>query len=435
MTSVRVLLVSAYELGHQPLGVLAPAGVLRARGHDVRVLDLAREPWDPDAARDVDKVAFSVPMHTATRLVRTVAGDVDRPVACYGLYAAMCADVADAIVSRDPVTALVRWVEDDSDAQVESALPARDLVPPPSQYVRLAVAGEERIVASVAASEGCAHRCRHCPVPVVYDGRIRITSVADVIADIDQQVALGARHVSFSDPDFLNGAQHARRVVAAMHERWPELTFDATVKVEHILRHAELWADFAEAGCLFVVSAFESLDDRILERLDKGHTARDAARAVALLREHGIEIRPSWLPFTPWSDDATVRDILEFVAEHDLVGNVEPVQYTIRLLLPRGSLLLDDPEVQARIGPWDAAMCAYPWTHRDAGMDRYQEDLAELVERSVAAGDSTGITYDLVRSRAGLPPLGIEPPDRPRLTEAWFCCAEPTTSQLRAVSR
>ena len=55
-----------------------------------------------------------------------------------------------------------------------------------------------------------------------------------------------------------------------------------------------------------------------------------------------MEIRPSWLPFTPWTTADDLADILEFISQHDL--DVDPVQVTIRLLIPEGSLVLDVPE-------------------------------------------------------------------------------------------
>src|SRR5207247_1236788 len=82
----------------------------------------------------------------------------------------------------------------------------------------------------------------------------------------------------------------------------------------------------------------------ILVRLDKGHTTADASAAIALLREHGIEPRPSFMPFTPWTTPQDVVDLLDFVVEHDLIANVDPVQYMIRLLIPEGSLLLGHPD-------------------------------------------------------------------------------------------
>ncbi len=338
----------------------------------------------------------------------------------------MCDDVATALVSRDPDTAVLAWIEDDPGLVATEALPARDLLPPLARYAHLVQSGEEHLVASVEASRGCAHRCRHCPVPVVYDGRIRINDVDQVVADVAQQVARGARHVTYGDPDFFNGVHHALRVVRAVHARFPELTFDCTVKVEHILRHADVWPELAAAGCIFVVSAFESVNDATLELLDKGHTAAEAGQAVDLLRGHGIAIRPSWLPFTPWATLDDIREILEFVAAHGLVGNVDPVQYAIRLLVPEGSLLLGHVD---GLGPWDGERLTYVWS---SPLDPLQARFAALVE---AAGDAPiPGTYDALRREVGLAPLGLTTvADSPRLDEPWFCCAEPTELQLRAI--
>jgi radical SAM superfamily enzyme YgiQ (UPF0313 family) len=428
---VHVLVVSTYELGHQPLHAAAPAAALRSRGHEVRVIDLSVDEWDPALLDGVDKVVVSVPMHTAARLARTLLTRIHRPTCCFGLYASTCADVADAVVAGEYDDAVVRWVEtDDVGEPVQlgrrssvPALPARTLLPPLRRYAHLALDGEERPVGYVEASHGCAHRCRHCPVPVVYDGRIRIVPEDDLLRDVDQVVHMGARHLTFGDPDFLNGVHHSRRVVEAVHRRYPELTFDCTIKVEHILRHESVWPEFAAMGCLFVVSAFESTDNATLDRLDKGHTVADSARAVALLREHGIEIRPSFLPFMPWTTVGHVRDLVKFVAEHDLVGNVDPVQYTIRLLLPPGSLLLDDPGVAASIEGYDADALSYVWRAADPAVDELQRELASIVQQSVAAGESIPATYALVREAVGLPALldAGSTEGRPRLTEPWFC--------------
>ena len=262
----------------------------------------------------------------------------------------------------------------------------------------------EQLVAVVEASRGCAHRCRHCPVPVVYDGRIRIVAVDAVLDDVAQQVAAGAQHLTFADPDFFNGVHHARRVVHAVHDAFPDLTFDCTVKVEHILAHRDVWSEMADAGCRFVVSAFECVDDATLARLDKGHTTEDEAAAVALLRAHGIEMRPSWLPFTPWTTLEQLRALVDFVADHDLVGNVDPVQYTIRLLLPPGSLLLEHPDLAPHLGAYDPDRLSYQWQAADPAMDRLQAELATLVETAVATDAPIPVTYARVRDRARVGP-------------------------------
>ncbi len=462
---MRVLLVSTYELGHQPVHVASPAAALRRRGHDVAALDLSVQPWDPDLVDWAGAVAFSVPMHTAMRLATAAATAVrhqrpDLPICFYGLYAAVSADAtlratADRVIAGEYEPGLLAWVDQvEAGAAATSGepvpardtkailhlgrsdfeVPARDLLPPLERYAHLAVDGEERLVGAVEASHGCASRCRHCPVPTIYDGRIRVVGPEVVLADIAQLVAAGARHITFADPDFLNGVHHSRRVVAAMHERFPELTFDCTNKVELILRHRAIWDDMADAGCLFVVSALESVNDEILEHLDKGHTAAEAAEAIGLLRAEGIEVRPSFLPFTPWTTPGDLVDLVDFVAAHDLIANVDPVQYTIRLLVPEGSLLLDHPDMRSHLGHYDAERLSYPWKAVDPAMDELQVRLAGLVETGLAAGEPPGALY-LAVSRAVRQAAGDVDPDpggrqliaagstqgRPRLTEPWFC--------------
>lgn len=423
---MKVLLISTYELGHQPLGIAAPAGALRSRGHDVRALDLAIDEWSPELVEWADRVAISVPMHTATRLAAEVADRIDRPVACFGLYAAMCSDIGDALVSRDPVSEVVRWVEGDATVSVRPPTPARDLLASPERYAHLIRDGVRVPIAYTEASQGCVHRCRHCPVPVVYDGRIRITDVETVLADVDAQTARGARHITFGDPDFFNGVHHARRVVEAVHRAHPDLTFDCTVKVEHVLAQESMWPWMADHGCLFVISAFESVSDPILATLDKGHTARDGARAISVLRDAGIEPRPTWLPFTPWSTIDDVREILEFVADHDLVGNVDPVQYSIRLLVPDGSLLLGHIE---DLGEWNPAALSYPWS---SPLDGLAGEFAAVVE--AGADDPPGDVFNRLRALVDLAPVDVAAVvDAPRLSESWFCCAEPTAGQLKTL--
>lgn len=459
---MRTLLISTYELGHQPLHAASAAGALLQAGHEVRCLDLSVEMWDDDAVAWAEAVGISVPMHTATRLAERAAQRIreihpDVPIAFYGLYAGMDhhpdgSNLADAQFAGAYEHGLVGWLgrlisaENATDPTVDlsrrpSLLPARHLLPDISRYAHMALGDDESPVGYTEASRGCVHTCRHCPVPIVYDGRIRIIDADVVLADIDQLVEAGARHITFADPDFLNGVRHSERVVRAMHARHPHLTFDVTTKVEHILEHASVWREFAAAGCLFVVSAFESVNDEILRRLDKGHTAAEAARAVRQLRQHGIEIRPSWMPFTPWTTPADVLAIMEFVRDHDLMANVDPVQFTIRLLVPQGSLLLDLPEMTPHLRGYDEERLTHEWHPDDPRSDDLQEELAEIVERGIAEESSDAVLFERMwtavkaaapEATAGpAPDLSGRPlPVRPRLTEPWFCCAEPTDMQF-----
>ena len=443
---MRVLLISTYELGHQPLHVASPAAALRRAGHEVRCLDLSVQPWDPGAMEWTQAVGFSVPMHTAMRLALSAGRRVRRehpglPICFYGLYATVSRELVERelaarVIAGEYEPALTAWV-DELAAPGATALaaerpiihlqrgtfdpPARELLPGLERYARLAVGGEERLVGYVEASHGCVHRCRHCPVPAVYDGRIRVVQADTVLRDVERLAGMGARHITFGDPDFLNGWRHSLAIVRAMHERFPELTFDCTTKVEHVLEHAEVWEEMAASGCLFVVCALESVNDEILVRLDKGHTTAEAVLALDLLREHGIETRPSFMPFTPWTTPRDVLEIVDFVAAHDLVANVDPVQYTIRLLVPEGSLLLERKDLREHLGPYEAERLSYPWRSADPAADRLQGRLSALVQQSAAAQEATGLTFAriraAVREATGEPAVRSQRPsrwDRPR---------------------
>jgi len=432
---MRILLVSTYELGHQPVHLAMPAASLRAAGHDVRTLDLAVEPFDDGAIAWADAVAFSVPMHTAFRLALEAARTVrarapETPICLYGLYARVdeastLGAVADRLIAGEYEAELVAWAEElprgatTSRARIRLPVPDRSGLPGLGHYARLQDGNQRRLVGQVQASRGCRHRCRHCPVPTVYDGRFRIVPGRVVLADIEQLVAMGAEHISFGDPDFLNGPAHSLRIVRAMRDRFG-IGFDVTTKVELILRHAGIWEELAASGLRFVVSAFETTNDRILRLLRKGHTVAGAARAVRLLRRFDIPVRPTWLPFTPWSTPMDLVDIVGFLDEHHL--DVDPIQLTIRLLVPDGSLLLDEPELHPHLtGRTDGG---WQWRAADPAMDELATRLSAIVAAGIGAppGEVLARLRDEIFAAAEKePPPPVATGGGPRLTEPWFC--------------
>jgi len=448
---VKVLLISTYELGHQPLGVASPARALLDAGHEVMALDTSVDPYREELCEWADAVAISVPMHTAMRLGLSLARRIKRenpglPVAFYGLYAAIGADrtvgsVIDRAIVGEYEARLVGWVEDlargerlvgvERDLGRSSfGLPARHLLPPLDRYAHLQVDGEHRLVGYTEASHGCRHRCRHCPVPVVYDGTFRITGIDSVLADVEQLAAAGARHITFGDPDFLNGPAYAMRVIEAVHSEFPDLTNDLTIKVSHILEAPERLERLAASGTLFIVSAFETVSDGVLRLLDKGHTVTEMSRAVAECRRFGIDIHPSWMPFTPWTTPDEILGIFRFLSDHDLFEVTDPVQLSIRLLIPEGSLLTAIPEIAPHLGSYDGDALSYQWSSSDARMDVLAKDLAAIAASGADAGDDPMSTmlemWETAQSRTGGQiaeaqlPIGATS-GRPRLTEPWFC--------------
>jgi radical SAM superfamily enzyme YgiQ (UPF0313 family) len=479
-TAAKIVLISTYELGRQPFGLASPAAWLRKRGHSIVCLDLARQELDEAAVKAADLIAIYLPMHTATRLAAQLlpalrAQNSRAHLCCYGLYAPMNEAYlrslgVSTILGGEFENGLVHLAErvlqangnGASQLPQEEALvsmerlqfevPDRSGLPALQKYAHLIIpengpqdeSGKGyRIVGSTEASRGCKHLCRHCPIVPVYNGVFRIVPREIVMEDIRRQVAAGAQHISFGDPDFFNGIGHAIPLAEQFHCEFPEITYDVTIKIEHLRKYAEHIPKLKDTGCLFVISAVESVDDVVLAALEKGHSRVDFLQVAEKFRELGMTLHPTFVPFSPWTTVESYLDLLKVISEQQLTENVAPIQLGIRLLIPEGSRMLELEDIRRAIGPFDRESLVYPWKHADPRVDA----LSETVQEIAAAADREKATRTQAFERvwiaahraAGIaaPPLvknsGARPV--PFLSEPWYCCAEPTRDQLVSIGR
>jgi radical SAM superfamily enzyme YgiQ (UPF0313 family) len=453
---MHVHLISTYDLGRQPFGLASPAAWLRSAEFEVSCSDLAVERLDEPAIASASLVAIHLPMHTATRLATAIVPRVralnpEARLCVYGLYAPPNASLfrslgVGSILGGEFEAALVslaRSVRDGSQGPAREStislerqrflVPDRDGLAPLERYAHLHLdADRRRTVGYTESSRGCKHRCRHCPVVPIYDGVFRIVQPEVVLEDVRQQVDNGAEHLTFGDPDFFNGIGHAMAIARRMHERHPDLTWDVTIKVEHLLRHRDHLAELARCGCILVTSAVESLDDRVLALLDKGHTREDFARVARLCREAGLILNPTFVAFHPWITPDGYLDLLATIAELSLVDHVASVQLALRLLVPRGSRLLEVPEVRKLTGPFDERALVHPWVHPDPSVDELQRAVQEVVESETANGSGRRRVFARVLNIAQNAAAREAPPrldeawltaraSVPYLTEPWYC--------------
>jgi radical SAM superfamily enzyme YgiQ (UPF0313 family) len=524
---MKIVLISTYELGRQPFGLVSPAAWLRKREHEVACFDLTRQGLEWGAVRSAELIAIYLPMHTATRLACKLIPSLREQnpgahICCYGLYAPMNAEylrslgvgtilggefegglvrlvkrleVADRLEEKKRIfpqglkpsdaegsmpelklrrpsardsapaadgdalkrapTTLVENLNPSGDKTVQATqtepmislerlkfeVPDRAGLAPVAQYAHLVLpGGGYRIVGSTEASRGCKHLCRHCPIVPVYNGVFRIVQHGVVLADVRQQVAAGAQHISFGDPDFFNGIRHAMELVEAFHSEFPGVTYDVTIKIEHLRKQERHLARLRDTGCLFVISAVESVDDGILERLDKGHTREDFLYVARKFRELGMTLHPTFVPFTPWTTLDGYLDLLRVLAKEELVENVAPIQLGIRLLIPEGSRLLELEEVRRTVGAFDAESLVYPWTNADGRVDLLSETVqviaAEADRKKESRVAAFARIWEAAHAAAGIhaPELRVaEGCGVAFLSEPWYCCAEPTRDQLVSI--
>ncbi|MBV9689409.1 MAG: radical SAM protein [Ktedonobacteraceae bacterium] len=477
-----ILLISCYELGHQPFHLASLLAMLRQAGYSPVAVDAAVETLSDEVIARACFVGIAVQMHTALRLGEQIAQHVrsknpSTHICCYGLYALLNANyllqgsainqeatnrgatgraptthLIDSAIGGEyelPLLNLVAALEQGEHDTIpgvrtrhsESApwiqrtpfvVPDRVQLQPLERYARLQVGTELRLAGYTETTRGCKHTCLHCPITPIYQGRFFAIPLEVVLQDIRAQVAQGARHITFGDPDFWNGPTHAMRILRILHREFPSVTFDATIKIEHLLKHRHLLAETKELGCAFIVSAVESLHDSVLQHLDKGHSSADVAEAFALLEQVGIPLRPSLLPFSPWETLESYSALLDFFEQRHLIEHLDPVHLSIRLLIPPGSALLDTPDSHTWLGELDTTAYTYRWQHPDPRMDELQRSIAALVEQAQSNGADSLETFFRVKAltyamqgrdfsiRDAIRRYGARK-TLPHLTESWFC--------------
>lgn len=460
---MKVLLISLYDLGRQPFGLSSLAAWLRKRSAEVSMIDLAVEDFNVSQAVDVGLVAIHLPMHTATKLALEVieqlkAAGIGAPICCFGLYAPMneaflrakgvsytfggefeaeISNLYDQLSQNSDVGARVQSIglQGSRIPKLRFVVPDRRGLPSLDKYSKLITAdGLQVLSGHTEASRGCKHLCRHCPIVPVYGGAFRIIDREIVLADIAQQVEVGAKHISFGDPDFFNGVTHSLKIIERIHELYPWLTYDVTIKVEHLLKHKDKIETLKNTGCLFITTAAESLDDEVLRILDKGHTRQDFFEIVQICRAVGIHLSPTFVPFTPWTTRNGYLDLLKTLDDLDLVGSVSPIQLAIRLLLPAGSRLMELGETRGFVTDFNSEGLAFVWNHPDRAMDELHQSIQGIVQKGEAQNRSRRTIYEEIwdLSYAGSPTIfnrrptmEIHPAQVPRMSEQWYCCAEP----------
>jgi radical SAM superfamily enzyme YgiQ (UPF0313 family) len=442
---MHLLLISTYDLGRQPFGLASAAAALRSAGHAVACADLAKQKVDSDIVRRADTIAFFLPMHAATRLALPAMDrfrelNPNARLIAYGLYAPLNAPLLRA---HGVTTIIGGEFEDDLVAsaggrapEVSSGVPRvmfrvpdRSSLLPLGRYASLQNGPERRLAGYTEASRGCKHRCRHCPIVPVYDGRFRVVPVPIVMADIKSQVAAGARHITFGDPDFFNGIGHATAVLEGFAAEFPGISYDVTIKIEHLLQHDDKLPLLRDSGCAFVTSAVESMDDAVLAALEKGHTRRDFEQVAQRFQEIGLPLAPTFVAFTPWTTIESYCDLLETIDRLALIEHVSPIQLAIRLLVTEGSRLLELRDIRAVIGSFNPGSLIYPWTHPDPRVDALQREVERLVGVNLSAPRRLIFedVWRIAHERTTLPPAAraaapvLSRAAIPYLNEPWYC--------------
>ena len=437
---MKILLLSFYDLGKQPKIISELHKKLDNGSNQIDIVDYSIE--EKNLTLDnYDVLGIYASMHTASVLAEQYLRDRKLPnkLFVFGLYANVFSEMFSDFQSihsfdSDELESLLE-VQLNPNYSFKHSVPDRTILPSITDYSHIVDGSNNLIAGSVETTYGCKHECTHCPVPIEFKGMFKTFGTEKIITDVTNQVEEGAKHISFNDPDFFNGPKHALKILQLLNEKHPSITYDSTIKVEHILKYPDYFQELKNLNMLFVISAFETTNDHVLNILQKNHSFNDLNKAVELSLENNIDIRPTWMPFSPWTEQNDLISIIKLIENYKLRETVDPIQLTIKLLVPKNSLILKRPEMKEYLLDYDPASFSYAWKYKFPNIDNIQNELFTYVLQHESENEYTQYLglVDILESHTNETLLNSEKYSQrivPKLSETWFCCAEPNKIQL-----
>lgn len=385
MDQPEVLIFSTYESYLQPMLLASIGGIARAAGMPYMLVDLSVDAFDPQHAQQAKAFVITIPLFdslgpSCTLATRLHALNPNAAIFFVGPHAVLNRPRLESAFHGDVVERPETELRDRLVAANVTVGPASAKAPTfsylqhdrahlPSLHAYSYPGGllDNKIVGNVEASLGCRFACTHCTVYTLARQQVDYRAIEHVLTDIRSLVDQGAEHITFMDAEFMNNGEHGPAVIEAMHREFPTLTFDMISRVDRILKFESAFRRFFDLGCTFVTTAIEFPDDLILRILRKGYRVKDLARLSELVATTNVRINPTLIVFSPWIDVPRIEAGERFLADSGLSQIIDPVQYYTRLMITKGSPLLDTDALNG-IDLTEREF-SYDWTHPDPAVD------------------------------------------------------------------
>jgi radical SAM superfamily enzyme YgiQ (UPF0313 family) len=392
----------------QPLSLATAAAHLRAHDHRVECYDDSIAAVDADVLSGLDLIAISIPLYESIQRAADILAEIlrqrpDAVVVLYGSHAvlqrnALLALGASAIALGDWEETLVQVAARMSQKMPLDGIaglatpfasashvyhrsghrvPDRSSLPGLKQYVYAEAVkriGSDVVMGNVETARGCRFSCSYCSIFASNHKKVTVFDGDVIHQDIANLVELGATHICFTDAEFFNAPANALEVARRMHREFPALTFDFTTRADLIAENPARIEEVVSLGARFVTSAFEFPSERVLAAVNKQFTVTTLERALSVCRAAGLGINPTFLLFNPWTTFDDLGHFGDFVTRNGLDDQIEPVQFTTRLWLYKGSPLLQRPDVRAAIVKEN--LFNYEWAHPEGEVEELFRDVS-----------------------------------------------------------
>jgi hopanoid C-3 methylase len=192
---------------------------------------------------------------------------------------------------------------------VEEKPPRYDLVSRYREHYVLPSLGFR--LGSVSAASGCPHRCSFCSIEKMTGGRYLTHSPEAVIRDIGLLGDIPV--IRLVDANTFGNASQALELCQKLGGAGIRKNYVADVRSDTVVRHADLFVEWKEAGLRSVIIGFEEIDDGRLKELGKANTASMNSEAIRILHDIGITIVGDFIISPDWNEGRfqEMRDYLE----------------------------------------------------------------------------------------------------------------------------
>ncbi len=181
-----------------------------------------------------------------------------------------------------------------------------------SHNVELAALIGKKSEMSVITSRGCPFNCSYCFH--MFGRGARARSVDNILQEIKElQKRYEVESILFDDETFTISRNRVMEFCNKLLQENIKIPWSCFARVDLVDR--EMLERMKEAGCYWVGYGIESGSQRILDRMNKGVTVKQAKKAIHLTKEVGLICGTTFMLGYPGENSETITETINFCKE------------------------------------------------------------------------------------------------------------------------
>ncbi|MEM3421571.1 MAG: radical SAM protein [Candidatus Hadarchaeum sp.] len=344
------------EAAWPPLGLLYLGSVLQMDGHEVKIIDNAREGSPVERLADrvksekpdiVGISALTPTFRQAIKIAKAVKEKNPEVRLIFGNYQSTFEykrllenySIVDFVVLGEgerTLTELVRALEKENEIKrikgiafrkknrviknpPEEPIQDLDKLPFPDRSLLeqeyhselVGLLGTSGKFTTLLSSRGCPYACRYCACSAFSLRRVRFRSPKNVAAEMEQLYSQGYEEVGFVDDNLLLNRKRVEKICEILRTRKVKLNLWAEGRVDQASE--ETLKKLSRAGCRTIYFGIESASRKVLDYYGKNITPEMSRKAVSNAKKAGIEnVIGSFIVGAPIETREDVRKTFDF---------------------------------------------------------------------------------------------------------------------------